>query len=266
MQAVILAAGNGRRLGDAAAGLPKGLLRVGPCSLLEHQVRTLRLTGITRVCVVVGFGAEAVRGALGNQCEYVVNERYTETNSLYSLWLTRRWVTGPFVQMNCDVLAHPQILARVAGGRGSALAYDSTSGREEEHMKVRIEEGIVRSISKRLAPDEISGESVGVLAYDGPTAGRLFDAAEEILAEGGTRAWAPAAVDRIAAPPQTAAIRAVDVSDLPWCEIDFPDDLAHARQQVWPAISGEAAHRRDGVVTVVAPTSGGAIASAKEIV
>jgi choline kinase len=33
------------------------------------------------------------------------------------------------------------------------------------------------------------------------------------------------------------AIRGVDIADLPWIEIDFPDDLERARRRVWPQIS-----------------------------
>jgi choline kinase len=233
-QAVILAAGSGSRLGPVAEGLPKCLLRVGPHTLLEHQVRLLRGAGVARVCVVVGHGAERVRAVYDGACDYVVNERHATTNSLHSLWLARHWVAGPFVLLNGDVLLHPAALARVLADGGSALAYDSTSGRHPEHMKVRVADGRVRAIGKRVGAIRVHGESVGLLTFDAAASALVFAAAERILAAGRARAFAPAAVHHIS---RRVPIRAVDVGDLPWCEIDFADDLRAARERVWPAIA-----------------------------
>lgn len=235
MQVLILAAGMGRRLGSMCDRTPKGLLRVGPRTLIEHQLAALRRMAIDSVCLVVGHMAWNLRRALRDRCEYIVNSRYEQTNSLYSLWLARRWVRGPLLLMNCDVLAHPHIIARIASAQGSALAYDSASGHDPEHMKVSLERGCVRAVSKTLAPERTHGENVGILKFDAPDAARLMDAADQIVSDGGHRAWAPAAVDRIAG---RTPIRAIDVADLPWCEIDFPEDIRRARQRIWPAIRG----------------------------
>ena len=43
--------------------------------------------------------------------------------------------------------------------------------------------------------------------------------------------WLAAGVERVA---QYMAITGVDVADLPWVEIDYPEDLLHARQLVLP--------------------------------
>lgn len=240
-QAVILAAGNGKRLAAVSGGLPKGLLRIGPCTLLEHQLRALRVLGIDRVCMVVGFGAEHIEAAFGHCCEFVYNERYSQTNSLYSLWLARHWVQGPFVLMNCDVLAHPYVIARVACAQGSALAFDSRSGQDDEHMKVDVDAGRLRAIGKCLPAHQRSGENVGVLRFDAQAARSLFEAAGQIVASGDEKAWAPAAVGHIAG---STPISAVDVCDLPWCEIDFPEDLGYATSRVWPAIRADGASPR----------------------
>ena len=58
---------------------------------------------------------------------------------------------------------------------------------------------------------------------------------------GGENDWAPAAVNRLA---KKVRIRAVDVADLPWTEIDTPEDLEYARLHVLPKIEGRAYIRR----------------------
>ena len=60
-----------------------------------------------------------------------------------------------------------------------------------------------------------------------------FEEAERLITINDQRHWAPAAVDALS---RRVAMRAVDISDQPWTEIDFPEDLIHARQDIWPLI------------------------------
>lgn len=233
--AVILAAGRGSRLDGHTRRWPKCLLEVGGRTLLERQVSLLHEVGVREVVVVVGYGAEHVRAHLNGRCTYVHNDRYRETNSLYSLWLARRRVRGSMVLLNCDVVAHPEVLRRVVTCGTSALAYDASSGADPEHMKVCLSGEYVAELGKDLPAERTHGENVGVLRFDQEAAQALFAAAGEAVAEGHERTWAPAAVSRIA---RRVPIRAIEVGALPWCEIDFPEDLAHARERIAPAIDG----------------------------
>jgi choline kinase len=190
--------------------------------------------------VVVGHRAEEVRAAVAGRAECVFNPLYAETNSLYSLYLCRRWVRGDVIVLNCDVLADPEIYERLVNAGGSAFAYDSASGGEPEHMKVCLETGLLRAMSKELAPAQTHGENVGMLRFERSAVPRLFDEAEALLASGSRRLWLAAAVERLA---QHTPLRGVDIAGLPWVEIDFPEDLARGRTEVWSAIRGRHAGR-----------------------
>jgi len=248
-QAVILAAGRGTRLGGKVNGDPKCLIPFGDNVLLEHQLTVLDRLGIDEVIVVVGHESDRVRQIVGDRCTYVVNDRFAETNSLYSLWTARAFVSGSFMLVNADVLAHPEVYRRVLCAGGTALAFDSGSGGEAEHMKVNVREGRLRAISKRLRPEETHGENLGILYFDEDAGRLMLREAAAIIEAGQLKAWAPAAVDRIA---DRVLIRAVDVADLPWTEIDFPEDLATANQTIWPAIAGENGHRNGAAVRTTA--------------
>lgn len=232
-QAVILAAGQGSRLGEAVNGTPKCMLRIGGLTLIEHHVRVLRQVGIKRICVVVGYCADMVKEVLHSDCVCVMNSKYAQTNSLYSLWLAQRSIQGPFMLMNCDVLAHPDVFWRLVKTKGNALAYDSGSGFDDEHMKVQIIDGRLQTMNKQLPQSQISGENVGILKFSENGSKLLFKEADRIVETGKLDAWAPAAVAGIAS---KIAINCVDVSDLPWVEIDFAEDHLVAEYKVWPAI------------------------------
>ena len=254
-QAVILAAGRGTRLGEDVNGDPKCLIPFGDKVLLERQLDVLASVGIERFVVVVGHEADRVSRRMGNRCVYASNPRYAETNSLYSLWVARLHVSGPFVLLNSDVLAHPDVYRRVLAAGSTALTYDSSSGSEPEHMKVSFADGKLRRISKTLSAEDTDGENVGILRFNAKAAALLFAEADAIVRSGDLKAWAPAAVDRIV---DRVAIRGVDIADLPWTEIDFPEDLSFARENVWPVIKRSVFPGNKGDSSVHATTLHGA--------
>lgn len=233
LHAVILAAGRGSRLKGETNDVPKCLVEVGGCSLIEYQLRCFAEVGIHRILIVAGYHAHKVYEAVGDRAAVVYNRDWATTNSLYSLWFCRHWVSGPMIVLNCDVLADPEIVNRVLHSGGNVFAYDSSSGSADEHMKVRIVDGDLRAMSKSLPVEQSDGENVGLLYFKPAAVRLLFREAERVLGSHGREMWAAAAVEHVA---RRVSLRGVDISDLPWIEIDFPQDLATARRETWPII------------------------------
>ena len=115
--AIILAAGNGSRMGSLTADRPKALLEVAGRTLIDRQIDALRECGIRNVTVVNGYQQQRLRDHLKDRATYIENTRYRETNSLYSLWLARTLLTHGSVVMNADILASPQLLMRLISDR-----------------------------------------------------------------------------------------------------------------------------------------------------
>jgi choline kinase len=201
----------------------------------------LQSFGVERITVVTGYGASHVEQAVAGRAQLVHNAHWRDTNSAYSLWLCRDVVRSPLVVMNCDVLVHPEILCRILKQPGSAFAYDSSSGVEAEHMMVEICNNFLSSMGKSMPLERSHGENVGVLYFDAWPAHVLFREAGKLVGNGGRNQWLAAAVERVA---EYVPLHGIDISDLPWIEVDFPEDLERARQQVWPAIEGRAARVR----------------------
>lgn len=234
MDGLILAAGCGSRLGTLA---PKCLAEVGGRSLLSLQLDALRGAGVEGVTVVVGYRHEEIRAAAPGGVTFIHNERFAETNSMYSFELARSAVRGSVVVLNSDVLFPAALLERVLDSGGSALAFDSGSGQDAEHMKVQLRDGQLVTMSKHLPPELTDGENVGLLHLSAAAAQASFAAAAELVRRGHKRGWLAQAVSAVAG---THPIAGVDVGGLPWVEIDYPNDLEHARERVWPAIESSA--------------------------
>ena len=232
--AIILAAGQGRRLGRLTRLRPKCLLRVGPRSLLDHQWAALAANGIDEVVVVAGYASEVVRARLKARATLIVNERHAETNSLYSLWLARDTARQGFVLLNADVLFDPEILRRVlASPHPEALAVERRRAFQAEEMKVELAGERIRALSKTLAASRAHAENVGVLKFSAAGARVLFAAMERLMADSGEKQFCPYAFNAIA---PRHPLYAVPIEGLPWIEIDFADDFERARRDVWPAI------------------------------
>src|SRR5512132_3330686 len=73
MEALILAGGKAERLGDAAGGLPKPLVRIAGRPIIEYQINRLVQAGVDRVLIACRAGQEErFEGALASVAADVV--------------------------------------------------------------------------------------------------------------------------------------------------------------------------------------------------
>jgi choline kinase len=231
---------------------PKCLARVGDCSLIERQIRSLRTCGIDSIVAVVGHGTDDVVQTCGRHVDVVHNTHYTSTNSLYSLWLARELLLDGFVVLNCDVLFHDQLLRDLLTARYEDALLMSARGDAEiytdEEMKIRMRAGCVVEIAKTIDPAEADGENVGIAKFGRAGAGLLVEELDALVAAGVTRDWLPRAFDVFT---RRRPLHVVETRGYPWIEIDVPEDYWRACAEVLPAIDD-----RD-------PPSAGACASAE---
>lgn len=95
MQAIILAAGMGKRLKALTADNTKCMVKVCGRTLIERALSQLDELGLSRVVIVVGYeGAKLVDYIrtldVSTPIEFVDNPVYDRTNNVYSLWLARQ--------------------------------------------------------------------------------------------------------------------------------------------------------------------------------
>jgi choline kinase len=241
MRGIILAAGRGTRLNGTKGDMPKCLVTVGGETLLSRNVRILRAAGIRDITIVVGCAADTVRRSTPD-VTFVENAQFAETNSLYSLWLSRHHLAGGFIVMNCDVLVHPQLVVDLLTSKyedALLLAYrDDGTPYGDEEMKVRVRCGRVVDISKTMAPDDADGENLGIAKFGADGARVLLEEADRLISGGDVNAWVPRAFKEFA---RRRPLHAIGTRGLPWTEIDFPEDYRRAVELVLPAIERDLA-------------------------
>lgn len=233
MQAVILAAGMGSRLNAMTGGGSKALVEIGGRPLLLHTLEALADHGIGPVLVIIGHEAQALQEVIGDRAEVMLNERFAETNSLYSLWLARDWIKGEFILLNCDLFFDPRILDELLDEPGNVLAYDSTSSRGREQTKVALKSRRVVDLGKDLPSNSARGESLGMIKFEAEGSRAMIAVAKQLIADGQENAWVIEATRTVC---KDITIYGLNVAGHAWTEIDFPYDLDVARREVWPVI------------------------------
>jgi choline kinase len=233
--AILLAAGVGRRLGGIHEG-PKVLLEFGGHSLIERHLDALTRNGVTEIAVTVGYGAETLRQILAGRADTVDNPAYRE-GSIVSLWVQRaRLRSGrPVLLMDGDVLYDSRMIESLLAADGEAvLLVDRELEPGDEPVKVCFRDGLMVDFGKR--PEHAHnwhGESVGFFKFSPAMATALADACEAYISAGRIDVEYEEAIrDLMLAQPRRFAY--VDVTDLPWTEIDFPSDVEKARDIVLP--------------------------------
>jgi choline kinase len=235
---MVLAAGAGKRLGDATAALPKTLLEVdGDRTILDVALGNFRRVGLERAVIVTGYAHERVAERVPElqrrhslELELVFNSKALEWNNAYSLWCARAAFAEGVLLANGDTVHPASVQERLLAARGPELliAVDDEKTLGEEEMKVHLtDDGYLDRINKALDPATAQGEYIGVTLIEPAAATALADALEatwrrdpQLYYEDGFQEFA----DR------GGRVGTAPIGTVEWVEVDDHSDLARARE------------------------------------
>jgi choline kinase len=247
LRAVILAAGRGIRLtqGDEMHR-PKCLLSFGGMSLLERHLRLLNDVGVKDVVLALGFRHELVEAELERldwqpRPQIVLNPGF-ELGSVLTLHAAAEPMTrgGDVLLMDGDVLYDVRIAAALVKGTRpvNRILMDRDVEPGEEPVKICLRDGVPVELRKRLADDlkfDTIGESVGFFRFDTAGARRLAElAAGYVMRDGAHMPHEEAVRDLLQ--ERSQVVEVVDVTGVPWIEIDFPNDVLRAANEILPLL------------------------------
>jgi len=233
MQAIIVAAGEGRRLRPLTVDQPKALLKIGGQSLISRSVELLVDAGVSDIAVVVGYRKEMIRDHLaGYPVTCYFNPFYRITNNMASLWFAQAALKDGFLYLHSDLIYDPRLLQQLIGSRQPDTLLVEQKVCVEEDMKVKVAGGHLAASSKEIPLEEAFGEWTGLARFSAPFGRKLFDQIGLLLEEGHLQAYDTQAFTELAKAGHTIEILAFTA--LPWVEIDTPDDLEQARRLFEP--------------------------------
>lgn len=228
MRYLILAAGMGRRLGDAAAGLPKCLIDIDGEPLLGRLLRQLRANDAAAdVHVVLGYGRDAVAPVVPG-CRIVVNPLYDVTGIDASLWFARAAFDQPVMLIHADlVLDDALVTALLAAPAPTLMGFDSTL-RDPKEVNVAVSGGRVTHFDENFAG--YCGVYAGVMKLSLRAADIFAEALDRRIRQGSgdPRGYYFSFVRAVIAAPGIV-VSAFDFAGHSWQEIDRPEHIAAAR-------------------------------------
>lgn len=128
MQAIILAAGMGKRLGEYTQDNTKCMLIVNGVRLIDRTLEALHSVGVSRVVLVVGYKGQNVKDYVGNSykgipIEYVDNPIFDKTNNIYSLYLAKDYMTAEdTLLLESDIIFAPSVIRKLVDDERPNLA------------------------------------------------------------------------------------------------------------------------------------------------
>ena len=97
MQAIILAAGMGKRLKELTKTNTKCMVKVNGITLIERMLRQIEKHLLSRIVIVIGYEGQKLVDFINTlniktPIVYVTNPIYDKTNNIYSLALAKEWL------------------------------------------------------------------------------------------------------------------------------------------------------------------------------
>ncbi len=235
--AVILAAGLGAGLSPLTDKCQKSLLSVGGSFLIERMMRNCLSCGIAQFVLVLGHRAEEVRKFVdktfrGVRVTYVINPRYRDTGSGYSLMLAAAAVgTSEFIKFDADVVFDVKILRRLVDhDLSDVLCIDSHATLDAQEIKVATDVDMqVIEFGRSLDPSLAQGEYIGIEKISAKT-GPLVFAELTLMMEDKAHLQADYAVAYARLLEKELIFQALDIVGLDWTEIRTVEDFERANK------------------------------------
>ncbi len=225
MQAIILAAGTGSRLGSDT---PKSLIAITGKPLIVRLIEQFRRQGVGEIYVVTGHQEPQIREALIDyNVQTINNPFYQISDNMVSFWLGQLLVTETCLMAHGDLILADEIVDILVNTEGDVILPMDVSTLDSESMKIRLENSEITDISKDIPLPEATGESIPLMKFSTTALARLKELIAQRLEKRMLREYLEEPVLELTK-SESLTVKVIDVTGSRWKEIDTPEDLASA--------------------------------------
>lgn len=236
MQAVILAAGMGKRLGELTKGNTKCMIEVGGETLISRLLHQLDQLNLQRIILVVGYKAKELQDYLQTipiqtTIKFVENTIYDKTNNIYSLYLAKDYLTADDTLLfESDIIMEDAVIQKLVNNPypDLALVDKYESWMDGTVVTIDDENRILRFIPNSLFQyDEIPDyyKTVNVYKFSQHFSSTMYVPFLEAYCKALGRNEYYEQVLRVITMLDNSGIRALPLTGEQWYEIDDIQDL-----------------------------------------
>lgn len=237
MQAIILAAGMGRRLGALTKGHTKCMVEVNGQTLIDRSIQQLSKLNLSRLVLVVGYKGKELKEYIGTRydsilkIQYIENPIYDKTNNIYSLALAKDILCeDDTLLLESDLLFENSILEMLVNHPDPNLALVAKYETWMDGTMVRInsERDIVNFVPKaafRYEDIDVYYKTVNIYKFSKEFSQKEYvpflEAYSKVM--GNNEYYEQ--VLRVITMVHNSSLKALDIEDKKWYEIDDIQDL-----------------------------------------
>src|SRR5437867_296318 len=183
MKAVILAAGEGARMGPFTASVPKVMIPLGNRPLLEYVVQALAENGVRDLIFVVGYRRERIQShfqdgkAFGAHITYVTQSK--QLGTAHAIWEARGHLEDPFIVLNGSNMVDARFVEDLLAASKPAVLI-TQSERPQSYGVVTVDGKALVAITEK--PAEVISNLINTGAYG--LDARIFDEIERLAKDG----------------------------------------------------------------------------------
>lgn len=229
MQAIILAAGKGTRMGTLTENTPKPMLLVHGKSLITHKLEMLP-EDVHEVIFIVGYLGSVIREAYGDSyggrsIRYI--EQTDLNGTMGAVALAKPYITGRFVVMMGDDLYGTEDVLRACATSDWAMVVEETESMASGGKVIVSDDGLVIDIEEGEHHGTYGYMNTNLLVLDE----RVFDFPMVPKAEGSSEYGLP---QTVLAAAKAAGIPLHAVPATSWIQVTAPEDLEKAERLLRP--------------------------------
>ena len=171
-RAIILAAGKGTRLYPITENIPKCLVKIKNKSILERQIEVFKDSGFKEIIVVTGYKNDKIKNS---EILKVYNERFDETNMLYSLLCAEEYMNDDIIISYGDIIFKKSVLDKLINSKeeitvvSDSLWFDYWRERFDDPLDdaesfIKKNENEIESLGEKVKDiSKIQGQYIGLI-------------------------------------------------------------------------------------------------------
>tara|TARA_B110001454_G_scaffold17661_1_gene15978 strand:+ start:1601 stop:2350 length:750 start_codon:yes stop_codon:yes gene_type:complete len=245
MNAIIIAAGSGKRISNDVKNMPKSMVEVNGRPIIEHQISVLNKAGINEIYVITGPYSEKFNI---KNVKYIKDKKYENHDILGSLMEARKYFEKNTLILYSDIIFELKIIEDIIKSKESiSIAVDMNwrkkyegrtehSKSESENVELNNNNDIIK-IKKNINNSKNNvGEFLGIIKFTNEGSKYFIKKYEDVLqnnkglfheASSILKAYVTDMIQELI--DSNIRIQPILISGK-WCEIDTLQDLKNAEK------------------------------------